>query len=252
MQVFLVFALFFVASFATPLNVLDDFEINKKFEEFEKKFSLKFASEAERKHRLSIFRENLEEIEKLNQKYPSATFGITKFATWTKDEFHQKMLMPKNIVPPKTSKVVQFDSSSAPKSPDYFDWRQKNVVTSIKNQEDCGSCWAFSSTAAIESQHAIKTAELVDLSEQQLIDCEWVSQGCNFGFVTPAFEYVKNNGQVLAKDYPYTDNRTKCEKLNTAKRVFIDGHVKIEAKDEAIAAYVASKGPATFGKFFHR
>ncbi|XP_042493922.1 zingipain-2-like [Macadamia integrifolia] len=89
--------------------------------------------------------------------------------------------------------------------PSSIDWREKGVVASVKDQGSCGSCWAFSTAAAVESINKIVAGELVDLSPQQLIDCVTVGcDGCCGGYYGSAFEYiVNNNGITTLENYPY-------------------------------------------------
>lgn len=99
------------------------------------------------------------------------------------------------------------------------DWRKENKVSSVKNQLDCGGCWAFSSVGAVESLWAIKKDKLYDLSEQELIDCSSKNQGCEGGSMDLAFEYIINNGLCSNNSYPYvaTDEicNNTCESLVT-------------------------------------
>ena len=95
------------------------------------------------------------------------------------------------------------------------DWRKKYKVSSVKNQESCGSCWAFSSVGAVESAWAIKHNVLYNLSEQELIDCSSQNNGCEGGSMDLAFQYIINNGLCSNLSYPYTAEEEKCD--NTCK-----------------------------------
>merc|ERR1712124_207793 len=84
------------------------------------------------------------------------------------------------------------------------DWRSKGAVTGVKNQKQCGSCWSFSSTGAMEGAHKIRTGELLSLSEQQFVDCDRHDGGCNGGLQQRAFRYAESNRIMLESDYKYT------------------------------------------------
>jgi len=83
------------------------------------------------------------------------------------------------------------------------DWRTKGVVTPVKNQGHCGSCWSFSTTGSIEAHHAIKTGELLVLSESQLIDCDTLDSGCNGGKAHRAISWTADHALETEADYPY-------------------------------------------------
>lgn len=104
------------------------------------------------------------------------------------------------------------------KMPLSLDYRKKGVVTPVKNQGRCGSCWAFSSIGALESKHALKTGMLKNFSEQKLVDCSKSNHGCNGGFMHEAFnDLLLTNGVTLEKDYPYVGTVNTCKDIPVYK-----------------------------------
>jgi len=131
--------------------------------------------------------------------------------------------------------------------PDTVDWRTKGYVTPIKDQGQCGSCWAFSSTGALEGQHFAKAGQLVSLSEQNLVDCskKQGNMGCNGGLMDYAFQYIADNkGIDTETSYPYEavdrSRRFKAADVGATDTGFTD----IASKDEnALQQAVATIGP---------
>jgi cathepsin L len=131
--------------------------------------------------------------------------------------------------------------------PATVDWRTKGLVTPVKNQAQCGSCWAFSAIASLEGQHANATGKLVSLSEQQLVDCSQAegNQGCNGGLMDQAFTYIKKNqGVDTEASYPYegTDGTCRFKKANVGAT--LTGFKDIPTGDEnALKEASATIGP---------
>jgi KDEL-tailed cysteine endopeptidase len=130
------------------------------------------------------------------------------------------------------------------KAPTYFDWRSQNVVTSIKDQEDCGDCYAFGSAAVVESYNAIKTKALYDLSEQQILDCDIYSKGCTYGYLHTALNIAKTTGLVKASSYPYQDRQGSCQSLSGPK-FKISNYFYLD-DENAIANGLYNNGPIVF------
>jgi KDEL-tailed cysteine endopeptidase len=137
-------------------------------------------------------------------------------------------LLSKSATPFRYADVPE---ESLPKS---IDWRAKGAVAEVKNQQQCGSCWAFSTTGSIEGINAIFTGQLISLSEQELVDCDTAgdNQGCNGGLMDSAFEFVISNGGLdTEEDYPYTGTDGRCIRAKKGLHVVsIDGYEDVPAK----------------------
>ncbi|CAF0851943.1 unnamed protein product [Didymodactylos carnosus] len=140
-----------------------------------------------------------------------------------------------------------FTSDPNVELPDAVDWRDKGDVVRVKDQGQCGACWAFSAVGSIESAYAIKTGKLVSLSEQQLIDCsgEQGNMGCNGGLMDQAFEYVIAAGGIESEDaYPYEAAGNICVFNTSEVIVKVCGFIDIASEDEtALQQAVATIGP---------
>jgi len=166
-------------------------------------------------HAFHNFQMNTKRVAEFAASNPEATFGMTKFADLSAAEFKAKYLtaridgLTESIRSVNPSLVAPRPSGTPPAT---WDWRKENAVTAVKNQGDCGSCWAFSTTENVESMWFLANHTLPILGPQQLVDCDPQSQGCNGGWTYWAFEYLMTAGGLESeKSYPYTGENGNCK-----------------------------------------
>mmetsp|Transcript_32890 Transcript_32890/g.92428 ORF Transcript_32890/g.92428 Transcript_32890/m.92428 type:complete len:344 (+) Transcript_32890:96-1127(+) len=193
---------------------------SSEVEELFRKFKADFVKDyeaVEHKARLEAFADNLEFIERENSKGRSYTLGLNHFADMTSEEFamgymgYKPSKKPWGGLPYLGSHEVGNVTL-----PDAVDWTQKGAVTTAKNQGQCGSCWAFSTTGALEGALAIASGKLVPLSEQQLVDCskKFGENGCGGGSMDGGFQYAESTGFCTEDSYKYKAKNGICQATN--------------------------------------
>jgi C1A family cysteine protease len=192
---------------SVAVSAFTEREYQSHFTTFVKKFEKRYKHD-EFFTKYNVFKTNLEIIEQHNSKpNQSYTLGVNEFADMTFTEFHAKMTGYKHREAPHSRKLRAPPAGflQSVQVAQELDWRTKNAVTPVKNQGQCGSCWSFSTTGSTEGAHAIKTGNLVSLSEQQLVSCSssYGNQGCDGGLMDDAFEFIIANGICSEAAYPY-------------------------------------------------
>jgi len=134
------------------------------------------------------------------------------------------------------------------KLPDEFDWRHYNIVTPVKNQGMCGSCWAFSVTGNIEGLYALKHSQLQSFSEQELVDCDTMDEGCNGGLPENAYKALeKLGGLETESEYPYEGKNEKCQFTQKLAAAKVTGFVELPKNETQMAAWLVKNGPISIG-----
>jgi len=198
-------------------------------------------------YRNSVYYANLNKIALHNYENHTWTMAVNQFADLTADEF--KARYTGGIAAPKRrslrhSKRTSFNYTSSA-LPDSVDWTSKGAVTPVKDQGQCGSCWAFSTTGSTESAWYLAKGQLVSLSEQELVDCSQSegNEGCNGGLMDQGFQYIiDNKGITTEAAYPYTAADGTCQSNGKPVAATISNFVDVPANsDSALMTAVAQQ-----------
>ncbi|KAI4388042.1 hypothetical protein MLD38_000415 [Melastoma candidum] len=221
---------------------LPDVPIRERHEQWMSFYDRVYENSDEKDKRFEIFNKNVEYIKSFN-KNGSTTYkkGINKFADWTEKEIREanygfKKLQPSTLPPSTPFRYANVDIADASGN---VNWVDAGAVTEIKNQENCGCCWAFSSVGAMEGIIQIKKRQLISLSEQELVDC-MPNGGCSGNLMEHAFDYIiSNNGLDTESNYPYQAVQGICRAQPTSAAT-ITGYefVPGDSEDDLLRAVV--------------
>lgn len=235
-----------LAIFGASAAPLTELQRQSQFAEFIAKFDKKYDAD-EFLDRYNVFKTNAQLIENHNADKEGYSMGMNEFGDLTFEEFHARYtgyndrqrgyLRSQNLFAPAKAEA------------DDVDWVSKGAVTPVKNQAQCGSCWAFSTTGSVEGATQIATGKLVSLSEQQLVDCAGAegNQGCNGGLMDDGFEYIiKNKGLDTEEDYSYTAKTGRCDKTKAANvNSPISSYKDVSQGSETDLMTALQKGPVS-------
>jgi C1A family cysteine protease len=225
------------------------------FDAFLSKFNLTYDA-SEYGHRFGVFNSNLARIQGLKAAGHEG-LGINRFADVDPTEFQHKWLQPLALKEKAAGKSRighdQRPSATGRRSsrvkrqtiPTSFDYRTYGWVTPVKNQGQCGSCWAFAAVAGMESNYLAYSGSTLDLSEQEMVDCVTQSSGCGGGWSDAALDYIASNGAAVETTYPYKAADGTCK--TTVSKPYKEGVNYYYLSTEAdIPDHVYNYGPVAF------
>jgi len=243
--------------------------LNEQWKEFRTTFNRVYTSTDEEALRLNIFKSNMAWATQLNSDTrDGAEYGVTRFADLTPEEFQAKFTgyrvsnISESVGALKKWNGDCFACKQYPETkgpiPDAVDWVTKGAVVGVKDQAQCGSCWAFSTVGGIEGAWHMAGNDLTSLSEEEIVSCDTggTDQGCQGGEMTSAYPWViKNGGLNSEKAYPYAAGSGDAPKCNKKKENVTVAHIddafyisnKRDTNETAVMEAVARVGPLSIG-----
>jgi cathepsin H len=218
-----------------------------------------YATAEEWEYRLSVWNENRQHVQEHNAAYEQGYTLYAKtmnspFADLTDQEFSDLYLMESQDCSATHTYSGRLRSSSTIKDHPAVDWRTQGILTAVKNQGHCGSCWTFSTSGCLEAHTCLQAGKdcthWKGLAEEQLVECagDFNNHGCNGGLPSQAYEYLKySGGMALEKDYPYEAGNGTCSlSTKTGWRAQVSEVFNITSLDEDDLQHaIATIGPVS-------
>ncbi|KAJ1288956.1 hypothetical protein BS78_02G128500 [Paspalum vaginatum] len=248
----------------------DETPMMERFQRWKAAYNKSYATAEEERRRFRVYARNMVYIEATNAEAEAAgltyELGETAYTDLTNREFMAMYTAPPSAqllaadeddenVAVITTRAGPVDAAPGHRLPVYVnlstgapasvDWRTSGAVTPVKNQGQCGSCWAFSTVAVVEGIYQIRTGKLESLSEQELVDCDTLDHGCDGGISYRALQWITTNGGITTEDdYPYTGTTDACNKAKLSHNaVSIAGFRRVATRSEASLANAVAGQP---------
>jgi cathepsin L len=192
-----------------------------------------YGTNSEETYRKSVFTQNYSTVSATNSNQSSYKLSMNKYADMTNSEFKAQYRNLKAST--RTRNPVHLPKATSAS----VDWRG-TLTTGVKDQGQCGSCWAFSTTGGVEGFNAKNTGTVGSFSEQQLVDCSgsYGNQGCNGGLMDDGYQYVIDHGLQSESSYSYTARDGSCS-ASGAPAVTMTAFADVDTTDAALANAVA-------------
>ncbi|CAN1123344.1 Senescence-specific cysteine protease SAG39 [Linum perenne] len=245
----ILFIIAILSSQANSRDLHEDSQSNmvQRHHQWMKQHGKSYKNASEKEKRFNIFKTNVEFIESFNAAgTKSYKLAVNEFADQTVEEFKKSR---NGLIREKPFHHLpkRFKYENVTDVPATMDWRTKGAVTPVKDQGECGSCWAFSAIGATEGINQLTTKKLVSLSEQELVDCDrkGVDQGCNGGEMENAFEFIINNHGITSEsNYPYEATDRTCNSHKEGSHIAkITGYEKVPDNSEAALLKAVANQP---------
>ena len=228
-----------------PLDYINNNEA-LLWKNFKESYNKKYSGVDEPKRR-TIFMENMRKGSSLEKSNPGCEFGMNIYTDLSSEEFKVYHRLNMSVV---ESPVRMYTAEDVKANVNAIDWRTKGAVTHVKDQGNCGSCWAFSTTGGIEGQWKLAGNQLTSLSEQELVSCDTVDLGCFGGWQYDAMQWLLNNRSgsiVTEEEYPYTSIKgqvAQCKDVSSMKvGATIKGYKMLAHNEDEMAVFVGKNGP---------
>ena len=219
-----------------------------RFENWVAKFRIHFQTKNHLYDTLRKWMTNDEYIDRMNQENKSYKLAHNQFSGMDEFDFIRYVQNSQLQYPSPPLITSEFNYTTLPAS---VDWRNKNAVTPVKDQGQCGSCWSFSTTGALEGIYSIQTGKLISFSEQQLVDCDnfkhgGKDHGCNGGLMDNAFSWIHKNGGLCSEEtYPYISQSGDTQACQTTCTLVpksqIQSWVDVQPTDQALMTAIAQQ-----------
>jgi len=209
------------------------------FSDWKRAHNKTYANSADESHRMAIYLDNVEKVREMNIRASTPNsglegeFSVNQFSDMTFDEFKASYLS--SFIPQASNGLEDTMDWQGRVPPNDVDWRAKGAVTPVKDQGQCGSCWAFATTGTTEGAWFIAKGQLVSLSEQDEVDCskKQHNMGCNGGRADWGLDYIKAaKGINTEPSYPYTGRDGACKHKPEPIGATITAYKKVKSKDE--------------------